>query len=101
MGVATPDYIAVERFVLGSSGSRVGDKCEWYCKRHESHYILYGPRLVYVMPLIHLQIYAPLLPNIDLFKSLDIDKREWLEDIKHGDSSSTSFMACVEECISA
>ena len=35
----------------------------------------------------------------DLFKSLDIDKSEWLEDIKHGDSSSTSFMACVEECI--
>ena len=36
----------------------------------------------------------------DLFKSLDIDKSEWLEDIKHGDSSSASFMACVEECIS-
>ena len=35
----------------------------------------------------------------DLFKSLAIDKGEWLEDIKHGDSS-TSFMACVEECIS-
>ena len=35
----------------------------------------------------------------DLFKSLDIDKNEWLEDIKHGDSTSTSFMACVEECI--
>ena len=34
----------------------------------------------------------------DLFKSLDIDKSEWLEDIKHGDSSSVSFMACVEEC---
>ena len=25
---------------------------------------------------------------------------QWLEDIKHGDSSSASFMACVEECIS-
>ena len=36
----------------------------------------------------------------DLFKSLDIDKSEWLEDIKHGDSSSASFMASVEECIS-
>ena len=36
----------------------------------------------------------------DLFKSLDIDKSEWLEDIKHGDSLSASFMACVEECIS-
>ena len=35
----------------------------------------------------------------DLFKSLDIDKSEWLEDIKHGDSSSASFI-CVEECIS-
>ena len=36
----------------------------------------------------------------DLFKSLDIDKNEWLEDIKHGSSSSASFVACVEECIS-
>ena len=37
----------------------------------------------------------------DLFISLDIiDKSEWLEDIKHGDCSSVSFMACVEECIS-
>ena len=36
----------------------------------------------------------------DLFESLDIDKSEWLEDIKHGDSSLASFMACVEECIS-
>ena len=35
----------------------------------------------------------------DRFKSLDIDKSEWLEDIKHGDSSSASFMACVDECI--
>ena len=32
----------------------------------------------------------------DLFKSLDIDKSECLEDIKNGDSSSASFMACVE-----
>ena len=36
----------------------------------------------------------------DLFKSLDIDKSEWLEDFKHGNSSSASLMACVEECIS-
>ena len=36
----------------------------------------------------------------DLFKSLDIDKGEWLEGIKHGDSSSASFLACLEECIS-
>ena len=32
--------------------------------------------------------------------SLDIDKGEWLEDIERGDSSSASFLACVEECIS-
>ena len=36
----------------------------------------------------------------DLFKSLDIDKGEWLDDIERGDSSSASFLACVEECIS-
>ena len=36
----------------------------------------------------------------DLFKSLDIDRGEWLEDIERGDSSSASFLACVEECIS-
>ena len=27
-------------------------------------------------------------------------KGEWLEDIERGDSSSASFLACVEECIS-
>ena len=36
----------------------------------------------------------------DLFKSLDIDNGEWLEDIERGNSSSASFLACVEECIS-
>ena len=36
----------------------------------------------------------------DLLKSLDIGNSEWLEVIKHGDSSSVSFMAYVEECIS-
>ena len=36
----------------------------------------------------------------DLFKSLDIDKGEWLEDIDRGYSSSASFLAYVEECIS-
>ena len=36
----------------------------------------------------------------NLFKSLDIDKGEWLEDIERGDSSSASFLACVEEYIS-
>ena len=35
----------------------------------------------------------------DLYKSLNIDKSEWLEDIKHGDSSSASFTASVKECI--
>ena len=37
-----------------------------------------------------------------LFKSLDIDEGERLEDIKNGGkcSSSTSFLVCVEECIS-
>ena len=35
----------------------------------------------------------------DLFKSLDY-RRVNVEDIKHEDSSSVSFMACVEECIS-
>ena len=28
-----------------------------------------------------------------------MDKGEWLEDIKHGDSSSASCMVCVEVCI--
>ena len=28
------------------------------------------------------------------------NKGEWLENIKHRDSSSASFVACVEECIS-
>ena len=36
----------------------------------------------------------------DLFKSLDIEKGKCLEGIKHGNSSSASFMACVEDCIS-
>ena len=35
----------------------------------------------------------------DLFKSVDGDKAEWLEDIKHGNSSSVSFMACVDAYI--
>ena len=34
----------------------------------------------------------------DLFKSLDL--YEWLEDIEHGERSSASFLASVEECIS-
>ena len=36
----------------------------------------------------------------DLFKSLGIDKGEWLEDIERGDSSSALFLACVEDGIS-
>ena len=35
----------------------------------------------------------------DLFKPLDVNKGEWLEDVKHGASSSALFMACIEECI--
>ena len=35
----------------------------------------------------------------DHFKSLGIDEGEWLEDIVCGDSSSASFLACVEEYI--
>ena len=38
---------AVERFVLSSLGSRVGNKCERYCKGHESHYIRATPSLEY------------------------------------------------------
>ena len=36
----------------------------------------------------------------DLFKYLDIDKDEWLEDIERGESLSASSLNCVEECIS-
>ena len=32
----------------------------------------------------------------DHFKSLGIDKGEWLEDMEGGGSSSVSFLACVE-----
>ena len=32
----------------------------------------------------------------DLFKFLDIDKGEWLHGIERGDSSTASFLACVE-----
>ena len=35
---------------------------------------------------------------IDL--SLGLDNCEWLKDIEREDSSLTSFMSCVEECIS-
>ena len=31
----------------------------------------------------------------DLFKYLDIDKNEWLEDIEHGESSSASSLDCI------
>ena len=36
----------------------------------------------------------------DLFKSLDMDKGKRLEDIGRGESTSASFLACAEECIS-
>ena len=32
--------------------------------------------------------------------SLGLDKHEWLEDIKRGESSLVSFWACIEESIS-
>ena len=32
--------------------------------------------------------------------SLDLDKHEWVEDIKRGESSLASFLACIEESIS-
>ena len=31
----------------------------------------------------------------DLFKYLDIDKNEWLEDIERGESSSASSLDCI------
>ena len=35
----------------------------------------------------------------DIFLSLGLDKREWLEDIEREDSS-LAFMPCIEECVS-
>ena len=35
----------------------------------------------------------------DIFTSLDINKCEWLEDIRKEEGSVASFMACVEESI--
>ena len=35
----------------------------------------------------------------ELFVSLGLDKHEWLEDIKRGESSLASFLACIEESI--
>ena len=37
---------------------------------------------------------------IILFEALLLDKEELLEDIKKGNSSSKSFLACVDECVS-
>ena len=36
----------------------------------------------------------------DLFASLDLDKSEWLEEIKRGECSLESFLACAGESIS-
>ena len=36
----------------------------------------------------------------ELFVSLGLDKREWVEDIKRGESSLASFLASIEESIS-
>ena len=36
----------------------------------------------------------------ELFVSLGLDKHEWVEDIKRGESSLASFLVCIEESIS-
>ena len=36
----------------------------------------------------------------ELFVSLGLDKHEWVEYIKSGESSLASFLACIEESIS-
>ena len=36
----------------------------------------------------------------ELFVSLGLDKHEWVEDIKRGESSLASFLACINESIS-
>ena len=36
----------------------------------------------------------------DVIVSLGLDKAEWLEDIERGESSSASYLACIDECIS-
>ena len=36
----------------------------------------------------------------DIFKAFLLDKEELLEDILKGNSSSKSFLACVDECVS-
>ena len=46
------------------------------------------------------KVWSRMVGDLFYFKSLAIDKGDWMEDIKHGDSSSASFLACVEECIS-
>ena len=33
----------------------------------------------------------------ELFVSLRLDKHEWIEDIKRGESSLASFLACIED----
>ena len=37
---------------------------------------------------------------IHIFEALLLDKEELLDGVKKGDSSSKSFLACVDECIS-
>ena len=36
----------------------------------------------------------------DIFEALLLDKKELLDDIEKGNSSSKSFLACVDECVS-
>ena len=35
----------------------------------------------------------------DIFEMLWLDKEEWFEDIQKENSSSKSFLACVDECV--
>ena len=36
----------------------------------------------------------------ELFVSLGLERHEWAEDIKRGESSLASFLSCIEESIS-
>ena len=36
----------------------------------------------------------------EVFVALDLDKHEWVEDIKRGESLLALFMVCIEDSIS-
>ena len=90
---------AVERFVLGSPGSRVGGKCERYRKGHESHYIYAWRGVLYATPWavcneIHAlcgtaRTYRPLLPGEPRTKRSTASVTVWLrETIFHAGAHS-------------